>query len=112
MLETITTGSPPLPALPPDREVGAVDPFLLTIAFLARGDGVDAAYLEDSSISEHGRLIVPGGSTVSWDEETCDDGRVEADALLRSVFGETVPDTNELDWVGAEATYWSRCLSR
>lgn len=110
MLEPMTVERAGLPSLPADELIGEADRFLLTIALLAREDGVDAAYLGDSSISDCGQLIVAGGQSLSWDADTCEAGRAEADALLQSVFGETVPDVDELDWVGADTEYWSRRL--
>lgn len=105
-------GLPPLPSLPPSPGVDEADPFLLTLACLASAERIDAAYLQDSSISDCGQLIVPGHGTHWWNAESCDVERAAADTLLTTVFGPGAPDLDELDWGGGDTPYWARRLSR
>ena len=99
-----------LPAVPADALTEDVDPFLLTIALLAQADGVDAAYLSDSSISDCGALIVTGKPVVRWDGDSADEQRERGDGLLRALFGDQAPDLEELTWLGPAPTHWQRRL--
>lgn len=96
-----------LPVLPGDLS-DDVDPFLLTLALLAQADGVDAAFLVDSSISDCGSLVVASKPVVQWDADSADEGRERAEGLLRAVFGDRAPDLEELTWLGPAASFWQR----
>ncbi len=87
-----------------------VDPFLLSLALVAQADGVDAAFLVDSSISDCGSLVVAGKPVVQWDEDSADEGRERADGLIRTIFGEGAPDMEELTWLGPAPSFWQRRL--
>ncbi|MDP1822110.1 MAG: hypothetical protein Q8L48_02675 [Archangium sp.] len=103
-----------LPALPAGASDEDVDPFLLTIALLAHAEGVEAAFLVDSSISDCGALFACGKPFVRWDPDSDsgdqDEGRQRADVLLRSVFGDGAPELEELTWLGPGPTFWRRRL--
>jgi hypothetical protein len=96
-----------LPALPAHD---FVDAFLMTIALVAKADGVDAVYLSDSSISDAGCLVLPGGSITTWNDETCDEGRDVAEQTLAKLFGEGAPELEELTWLGSGAPFFQRRL--
>ena len=99
-----------LPPLPADFAVGEADQFLTTLALVAHEEQVAAAYLGDSSISDCGQLFVPGGRSVRWDETSCDEGRAEADVVLKELFGAQGPSIDDLDWAGADQPFWQRRL--
>ncbi|MBL8917471.1 MAG: hypothetical protein JNJ54_01305 [Myxococcaceae bacterium] len=98
-----------LPPLPPDHPVGEADQFLTTLALVAREERLAAASPGDSSISDCGQLFVPGGRCVRWDETSCDEGRAEADVVLKELFGEG-PSIDDLDWAGTDQPFWLRRL--
>ena len=99
-----------LPAVPVDAVAEDVDPFLLSIALVAQSEGIDAAYLSDSSISDGGALVVAGKPVIRWDADSADEQRERADDLLRAVFGDQAPDLEELTWLGLAASHWQRRL--
>jgi hypothetical protein len=102
-----------LPRLPSDRvgeDAAKRNPFLLSLALIAKAEGFDSAFFADGSVSDSGCLLIAGGEALNWTDADCDLQRDRANELLGSAFSGVGPDLNELQWLGPGEPFWSRPL--
>ncbi|MFZ5470430.1 MAG: hypothetical protein ACOZIN_13415 [Myxococcota bacterium] len=107
-----TATLPRLPQDPAGADAARGNPFLLSLALIAKSHGHDAAFFADASVSDSGCLVIPDRDGVTWTEADCSAKRQRANALLQTTFPGVAPDIDELQWVGPGKSYWSRPLVR